>query len=228
MSELERETLLLTLKAAFLSALIVVPMATVVALWLSNLSSSKQVVFLSILSLPMALPPVITGYLLLLVMGRQSLIGTYLFEWFGVHVSFSFVGAVVASSFVSFPFALRSIVVAIKFIDRSLIDAAVTLKISPLRTFVWIILPLSWPGILSAGILAFVRAFGEFGATVVFAGGIAGESRTLSVTVWNLMQMPDQEESMWRLLFVCVVFCFLALLLSEFLSRKMSILCNSR
>lgn len=228
MSELERDTLLLTLKAASLSALVVVPIATVVAMWLMKLSSSKQIILLSILSLPMALPPVITGYLLLLVMGRQSFMGSYLFELFGVQVSFSFLGAVIASSFVSFPFALRSVVVALKSIDRTLIDAAVTLKISPLRTFIWIILPLSWPGILSAGILAFVRAFGEFGATAVFAGGIAGKSRTLSVTVWNLMQMPDQEETMWRLLSICVVFCFLALLLSEFLSRKTSILCNSR
>jgi len=228
MSHLELETLLLTAKVASFSALVVVPLAIATALWLMRLSPSKQIFALSLFSLPMALPPVVTGYLLLLLLGRQGFLGSYLFDFFGAQLSFSFAGAVIASSFVSFPFALRSIMVAFKSIDKTLIDAAVTLKLSSSKILMWIILPLSWPGILGAGILAFVRAFGEFGATMVFAGGIAGESRTLSVTAWNLMQVPEQEDPMWRLLAICIVFCFAALLLSEFLFRKMNILCNSR
>jgi molybdate transport system permease protein len=228
MSELELQTLGLTFQIALLSAVVVVPLSMLVALLLLRLSPAKQVVGLSVLSLPMALPPVITGYLLLLVCGRQSYFGAYLFEVFGIQISFSFVGAILASSIVSFPFALRSVMVSLKSIDQTLIDAAVTLGLSPWRTFWWIVLPLSWPGIVGAGILAFVRAFGEFGATVVFAGGIFGESRTLSVTVWNLMQMPDQEDTMWRLLALSILFCLAALVISELLFKRMNSQCSRR
>lgn len=228
MNAAELHILALTFQVAILSAALVVPLAMFTALGVMRLSSRNQIITMSLLSLPMALPPVITGYLLLLVLGRQSFFGTYLFEAFGLQISFSFTGAVLASSVVSFPFALRSVLVSLKSIDRTLLDAAATLKIPRFRTFIWIILPLSWPGILGAGVLAFVRAFGEFGATVVFAGGVVGESRTLSVAVWNLLQMPNQEDAMWRLLVISVVLCFIALVASEVLFRRMSWLQNNR
>lgn len=228
MSPLELQTILLTFKIALLSAIIVVPLALFSALIVIRLSSTKQVFALSFLSMPMALPPVVTGYLLLLFFGRGSYMGSWLFDTFGIQLSFSYFGAVLASSVVSFPFALRSVVLSIKSIDQTFLDAAVTLGLSRSRTFIWIVLPLSWPGILGAGILAFVRAFGEFGATVVFAGGIFGESRTLSVEVWNLMQTPEQEGPMWRLLAVSLLFCLAALIASELLFRKARFLCNAR
>lgn len=228
MSPFEIQTLLLTFKVALVSAVCIMPIATATALLLLKLSPTKQIVGLSLLSMPMALPPVVTGYLLLVYLGRGSYIGTHLYEMFGIQLSFSFAGAVIASSIVSFPFALRNVIVAIKSIDQSLIDAAKTLGLSPWRTFIWILLPLSWPGILGSGILAFVRAFGEFGATVVFAGGIFGESRTLSIEVWNLMQMPDHDGPMWRLLVVSLMFCMTALVVSELLFRKSRFLCDGR
>lgn len=228
MSPLEFQTILLTFKIALFSATFVVPVAVLCALLLLEMSSTKQIFALSFLSMPMALPPVVTGYLLLLTFGRGSYVGGWLFETFGIQLSFSFWGAVLASSVVSFPFALRSVMLSLKAIDSTLVDAAATLGLSKWRTFRWIVLPLSWPGILGAGVLAFVRAFGEFGATVVFAGGIVGESRTLSIEVWNLMQMPEHEAPMWRLLAISLLLCMTALVISEFLFRRAKILCNAR
>src|SRR5688572_12069082 len=130
MSPLEIQTLLLTFKVALLSAAFVVPLATAVALLLIKLSPSKQIIGLSLLSMPLALPPVITGYLLLLALGRQSYFGERLYEAFGIQISFSFSGAILASSIVSFPFALRTVMVAVKSIDPLLLDAATTLGLS--------------------------------------------------------------------------------------------------
>lgn len=167
------------------------------------------------------MPPVATGFLLLLMFGRQGVFGRYLFEAFGITVAFSFAAAVIAAVFVSFPLMVRSIRTAIELVDTNLEQTSRILGASSWKTFYRVTLPLALPGVISGTILAFARSLGEFGATISFAGNIPGETQTLPLAIYSLMQVPGRENETLMLVGVSVLISFLAMLLSEWFIKRM-------
>ncbi len=172
------------------------------------------------LSLPLVLPPVVTGYLLLVLLGRRGWIGSLLDEWFGIHLVFTWKAAAIASAVMSFPLMVRSIRVAFAEIDQRLESAARTLGAGPVETFLRISLPLARRGILAGTVLAFARSIGEFGATVMVAGNLPGETQTIPLYIYTEVNAPGGIEQSVRLVVACVIIAVIALGLSEWLDRK--------
>jgi molybdate transport system permease protein len=173
------------------------------------------------INLPLVLPPVVTGWLLLVAFGRNSPLGRILWEWFGVRVVFDWKGAVLASAVMAFPLMVRAVRLAVELADRELEQAARTLGASPWRVFISVTLPLAAPGILAGLVLGFARALGEFGATITLAGNIPGETRTLPVAIYGFSQVPDGDAQVWRLVLVSLGISLAAILGSEWLSRRL-------
>ncbi|AVH42784.1 molybdate transport system permease protein [Agrobacterium tumefaciens] len=172
-----------------------------------------------IVHLPLILPPVVTGFLLLVLFGRRGAIGQFLDSWFGVVFSFRWTGAALACAVMAFPLMVRSIRLSIEAVDRKLEEAAGTLGASPFWVFLTVTLPLTLPGIIAGMILAFAKAMGEFGATITFVSNIPGETQTLSAAIYTFTQVPGGDAGALRLTIVSVVISMLALLVSEFLAR---------
>jgi molybdate transport system permease protein len=172
-----------------------------------------------IVHLPLILPPVVTGFLLLVLFGRRGAIGQFLDSWFGIVFSFRWTGAALACAVMAFPLMVRSIRLSIEAVDRKLEEAAGTLGASPLWVFLTVTLPLTLPGIIAGMILAFAKAMGEFGATITFVSNIPGETQTLSAAIYTFTQVPGGDAGALRLTIVSVVISMLALLISEFLAR---------
>ncbi|NUL18863.1 molybdate ABC transporter permease subunit [Agrobacterium tumefaciens] len=172
-----------------------------------------------IVHLPLILPPVVTGFLLLVLFGRRGPIGQFLDSWFGIVFSFRWTGAALACAVMAFPLMVRSIRLSIEAVDRKLEEAAGTLGASPFWVFITVTLPLTLPGIIAGMILAFAKAMGEFGATITFVSNIPGETQTLSAAIYTFTQVPGGDAGALRLTIVSVVISMLALLVSEFLAR---------
>ncbi|TZG38263.1 MULTISPECIES: molybdate ABC transporter permease subunit [Agrobacterium] len=172
-----------------------------------------------IVHLPLILPPVVTGFLLLVLFGRRGAIGQFLDSWFGIVFSFRWTGAALACAVMAFPLMVRSIRLSIEAVDRKLEEAAGTLGASPLWVFLTVTLPLTLPGIIAGMILAFAKAMGEFGATITFVSNIPGETQTLSAAIYTFTQVPGGDAGALRLTIVSIVISMLALLVSEFLAR---------
>lgn len=168
---------------------------------------------------PLVMPPVVTGYLLLVAFGRHGWIGQGLERAFGIRLIFTWQGAVLAAAIVALPLAVRSVRVAISLVDRRFEEVAMTLGYTPVQTFFTVTLPLAWPGILGGILLAFSRSLGEFGATITFAGNIAGTTQTLPLAIYSSLQVPGGESAVVRLVVFSMLLCFLSLLLSEGLTR---------
>ncbi len=212
--------LLLSLKVAlFCVALILVP-AIAVAWLLARKSFLGKSLLDSLVHLPLVLPPVVPGFLLLLLLGNQGLIGKYLHQYFGVSLAFTWMGAVVASAVMAFPLMVRSIRLAFTQVDKGLEIAAQSLGAHPLRVFFTITLPLSMTGIITGVILAFSRSMGEFGATITFVGNIENETRTLPLAIYSYTQIPDGDLPALRLVILSVVLALGALMISDRLERK--------
>jgi molybdate transport system permease protein len=169
--------------------------------------------------LPLVLPPVVTGYLLLLLLGRKGVIGAWLYQNLGVSFAFNWKGAAVASAVVAFPLLVRAIRLSIEHVDAGLEEAARTLGAGPVRTFFTITIPLITPGIITGVILAFARSLSEFGATITFVSNIPGQTRTLPLALYTLTQVPDGEAGALRLCVISIMIAFIALIMSEFSSR---------
>lgn len=172
------------------------------------------------LHLPMVLPPVVPGYLLLLAFGRQGWAGAWLHEHFGISLAFSWQGAVLASLIMGLPLMVQPIRLAFQLIDSRLENAARTLGAGPWRVFFSISLPLALPGVLVGGILGFSRSLGEFGATITFVGNIEGETRTLPLAIYTYIQQPGGEAPALRLVWIAVGMALAALLVSNWLTRR--------
>lgn len=172
-----------------------------------------------IVHLPLILPPVVTGFLLLVLFGRRGAIGQFLDSWFGIVFSFRWTGAALACAVMAFPLMVRSMRLSIEAVDRKLEEAAGTLGASPVWVFLTVTLPLTLPGIIAGMILAFAKAMGEFGATITFVSNIPGETQTLSAAIYTFTQVPGGDAGALRLTIVSVVISMLALLVSEFLAR---------
>jgi molybdate transport system permease protein len=172
------------------------------------------------LSLPLVLPPVVTGYLLLVAFGRRGPIGQYLEQWFGVSVVFTWKGAALASAVMAFPLMVRAIRLAFTDVDQRLEQVARTLGAGRVETFLRISLPLARRGVIAGGVLAFARSIGEFGATIMIAGNIPDETQTIPVYIYTLINSPGGMEQSWRLVVVSIIIAAAALVVAEFLDRR--------
>jgi molybdate transport system permease protein len=216
----EIEALLLSAKVAvFCTVAIAIP-GVAVAWLLAKKSFFGKSLLDSIVHLPLVLPPVVPGFLLLLLLGSQGLIGKWLYQTFGITIAFTWVGAVIASAVMAFPLMVRSARLAISQVDSGLEAAAQSLGAHPLRVFFTITLPLAMPGIITGLILAFSRSLGEFGATITFVGNIEGETRTLPLAIYTYTQVPGGDMAAIRLVIISMVIALGALMISDILERK--------
>lgn len=174
----------------------------------------------SLVHLPLVLPPVVPGYLLLILLGTQGVIGKWLYQALGIEIAFTWKGAVVASALMAFPLMVRAVRLAILQIDKGLETAAHTLGASPLYVFFTITLPLSLPGIITGLILTFSRSLGEFGATITFVGNIEGETRTLPLAIYTYTQVPGADDLAMRLVVISIVIALAALFMSNHLEQR--------
>ena len=215
----ELTAIALSLKVASVAALASLPFGIALGWLLARKRFPGKSLLDALVHLPLVLPPVVVGYVLLVNFGSQGAIGKFLAS-FGIDFAFRWTGAALAAAIMGFPLMVRAIRLSIEAADRRLEQAAATLGASPWRVFRTITLPLAWPGIVAGAVLAFAKALGEFGATITFVSNIPGETQTLSAAVYNLLQVPAGESGIWRLAMVAVGISLLALLLSEWLTRR--------
>lgn len=219
LTDYELQALLLSLKISGVAVLVSLPLGILCAWLLARCQFHGKAILDGIVHLPLVLPPVVIGYLLLTLMGRQGIIGRVLYDWFGLTFSFSWRGAVIAVAVVSFPLMVRSIRLALEGVDLKLEQAARTLGASPLKVFFSITLPLTLPGILTGTILAFARALGEFGATITFVSNIPGETQTIPLAMFSFIETPGAETEAARLCIIAIVIALASLLVSEWMTR---------
>ncbi len=172
--------------------------------------------------LPLVLPPVVTGYLLLVWFGRKGPIGAFLYDHLGVVFAFRWTGAALASGVMGFPLLVRPIRLALEAIDQRLEDAAATLGANPVLVFLTVTLPLALPGIVAGVLLCFARALGEFGATITFVSNIPGETQTISAAIYTFLQIPEGDAAAGRLVIVAIILSLTALIAAEWLGRRAS------
>lgn len=211
----------LTLRIAIVATLASLPLAIALAYVLARGRFPGKALLDGILHLPLVLPPVVTGYLLLLSFGRNGPVGAFLQQHFGVSFSFRWTGAALAAGVMGFPLMLRAIRLSFEAIDRRLEAAAGSLGASPGWTFLLVSLPLAAPGILAGTILGFAKALGEFGATITFVSSIPGETRTIASAIYGYTQVPGGEDNAMRLMLVSAVIALAAVVASEALNRRM-------
>jgi molybdate transport system permease protein len=220
LTPLEREALGLSLTVAFWSVLASLPFGLATAWLLARREFFGKALLNALVHLPLVVPPVVVGYLLLLLFGRRGPLGAWLYETFGLAVAFTWKGAALAAAVMAFPLMVRAMRLSLEAVDRRLEAAARTLGARRFEVFVTVTLPLMSPGILAGAILAFARSLGEFGATITFVSNIPGETRTLPLALFSLTQTPDGEIGALRLTVIAVVLALVALAASEFLARR--------
>lgn len=216
----ELEIVLLSLKVSGIAILVALPPSFALAWVLARTRFPGRVLLDALVHLPLVLPPVVTGWLLLLAFGNNGPAGRWLAETFGLTFMFRWTGAALAAAIMALPLMVRAMRLSIEAIDRRLEGAARTLGAGPWRTFFSIALPLSMPGVLAALVLGFARSIGEFGATITFVSNIPGETRTLPLAIYSALQIPGGESNVTRLALISVLLSLAALVLSELLARR--------
>ncbi len=201
--------------------LVTLPIAFVLAWALARWRFPWRVLLDGIVHLPLVVPPVVTGWVLLLAFGPEGPVGRWLAEWFGVSVLFRWTGAAIAAGVMALPLVVRAIRLSIEAVDPRLEQAARTLGAGRVRVFATITLPLCAPGVLAGLVLGFARSIGEFGATITFVSNVPGETATLPLAIYSALQRPGGEEMVWRLASVSVIISMVALVASEWLARRM-------
>lgn len=220
LSPAEISALRLSLEVAF-SAAVAVTVPGIACGWLlSRRNFPGKSLLEGLVHAPLVMPPVVTGYLLLVVLGRNSAFGSWLHETFGMTLAFSAAGAAAASAVVAFPLMVRSVRLAVDLVDPRLEEASRTLGASRLGTFLTVTLPLAVPGIVAGFVLAFARSLGEFGATITFAGNIAGRTQTIPMAIYTALQTPGSDSAVARLTVLSLILCLAALAASEFFARQ--------
>ena len=217
----ELVALRLSLTVAGVAVAASLPFGVLVAFLLARGRFRGKAVLDAVVHLPLILPPVVTGYLLLLAFGRKGPVGQWLNDWFGIVLSFRWTGAVLAAAVMGFPLMVRAIRLSLEAVDGRLEDAAATLGASAIWTFLTITLPLAFPGLLAGMILCFAKAMGEFGATITFVSNIPGETQTLPTAIYTFTQTPGGEAGALRLTLVSVALSVAALVASEVLARSL-------
>ncbi len=220
LSPLEIEALKLSLWVSLWAVACSLPLGVLAAWILARLDFPGKSILDGFIHLPLVLPPVVIGYLLLVGFGRKGIFGAWLFEMTGLTLAFTWKGAAVAAAVMAFPLMVRAVRLSIENVDRGVESAARTLGAGPLRVFFTITLPLVTPGILTGLILAFARSLGEFGATITFVSNIRGETQTLPLALYTLTQVPGGEVGAMRLCLISVVIAMAALVASEVLARR--------
>ena len=223
LSAAETDALSLSLSIAARSVLFNLPFAVAVAWLLTRTRFAGRTVFDAFVHLPLVLPPVVVGYLLLVLFGIRGPIGGWLYETFGIRLAFTANGAALATAVMSFPLVVRSIRLSLESLDGGLEDAARTLGASPLDRFISITLPLITPGILAGAVTAFAAGLGEFGAVITFASNIPGETRTLPLALYTALQTPDGDSLAARLAVISFSLGLAGLLVAEALSRALRV-----
>ena len=214
LSPAEWTAILLSLRIAVVATIMSLPFGIFTAYTLARWHFPGKIIVNGFVHLPLVLPPVVTGFLLLVLLGRKGVFGTFLAD-IGIVLSFRWTGAAVACAVMGFPLMVRAIRLSFESIDKRLELAAGTLGASPIWTFLLVSLPLAIPGIVVGAILAFAKALGEFGATITFVSNIPGETQTISAAIYSYTQIPGGDESAMRLTLVAVAISFVALVASE-------------
>jgi molybdate transport system permease protein len=211
----------LSLKVALTAVLFALPPAFAVAWVLARHSFPGKSILQAIVTMPLVLPPVVTGYLLLLWFGTRGPLGAPLHEWLGFTFAFRWTGAALAAGIMAFPLLVRPMRLSIENLDREMEEAAWTLGASRLSAFLRVTLPALMPGIIAGLVLGFAKALGEFGATITFVSNIPGETQTLSLAIYSLMQTPSGDRQALELILVSVSLSVVAVILSEWLQRRL-------
>lgn len=212
--------ILLSLRIALVATIVTLPLGVAVAMLLARRDFWGKPLIDALVHLPLVLPPVVTGYLLLITLGRNAPVGAFLADHFGIVFAFRWTGAVISCGVMAFPLMVRAIRLSIEAIDTRLEDAAATLGANALWCFATVTLPLSLSGIIAGGMLAFARALGEFGATITFVSNIPGETRTISAAIYTLTQVPGGDAAAFKLVIVAVAISLAALMASEYFARR--------
>jgi molybdate transport system permease protein len=220
MSSEELQIVSLSLLVGAAAVALLLPFAVGLGWLLARRRFPGKVLLEAVIASPLVLPPVVTGYLLLVLLGRRGWIGGPLFELFGIGFTFSVAGAVVASAVMAFPLAVRSIRLSFEAIDPKLLEAARSLGAPPLAAFRRVAIPLALPGVITGALLAFARSLGEFGATITFAGNVAGQTRTLPLAIYSALQRPGGDAIAARLVAISMALAVGALIASELLARR--------
>ncbi|MCF8707395.1 molybdate ABC transporter permease subunit [Rhizorhapis sp. SPR117] len=214
------EIIALSLKVSGVAVAVSLPLAFGLAWLLARGRFPGKLLLDGLVHLPLVLPPVVTGWLLLLLFGPAGPIGRWCEQWLGLVFMFRWTGAALAAAIMALPLMVRAIRLSIEAIDRRLEDAARTLGAPPLHMFLTISLPLSLPGILAGAMLGFARSLGEFGATITFVSNIPGETRTLPIAIYSALQIPGAENVVTRLAIISVLLSLVALVASEAMVRR--------
>ena len=214
--------ILLSLKVASVATLAAIPIGVALAWLLARRDFWGKTALNGLVHLPLVLPPVVTGYLLLLAFGRRGFAGAFLDQCCGLVFSFRWTGAALAAAVMGLPLMVRAIRLTIESADARLESAAATLGASPVRIFCSITLPLAAPGIIAGSLLAFAKALGEFGATITFVSSIPGETETIALAIYGLTQVPGGDAATLRLASVSIVISLAALVASEVMARRLS------
>ena len=216
----ELDAIRLSLWVASIGIAASLPLGMFVAYALARWRFPGKIILDALVHMPLVLPPVVTGYILLLTFGRKGVVGAWLEQTFGIVFSFRWTGAALAAAVMGFPLMVRAIRLSLESTDRRLEDASRTLGASGLTTFFLVTLPLALPGIIAGLVLAFAKALGEFGATITFVSNIPGETRTLPAAIYTFTQVPGGDAGAFRLAAVAMVIALAALVISEVLARK--------
>jgi len=210
----------LSMQVSLVAVLLTLPLSYGLAWLLARRRFPGRLLLDAAIHLPLVLPPVVTGWLLLLLFGRAGPVGGWLEEQLGITLVFRWTGAALAAAIMALPLMVRAMRLSIEAVDRRLVEAARVLGAPPWRAFLSITLPLSAPGIAAGAMLGFARSLGEFGATITFASNIAGETRTLPLAIYSGLQLPGAEAQVARLAVISIVLSIAALLASELLVRR--------
>ncbi|HTO33755.1 MAG TPA: molybdate ABC transporter permease subunit [Pararhizobium sp.] len=219
LSDAEWMAIRLSLRVSFVAMLASLPFAIAIAMLLARGRFWGKSVLNGFVHLPLVLPPVVTGFLLLILFGKRGPIGAFLAEYTGIVFSFRWTGAALACAVMAFPLMVRSIRLSIETVDRRLEQAAATLGAGPVWVFLTVTLPLIIPGIIAGMIIAFAKAMGEFGATITFVSNIPGETQTLSAAIYTFTQVPGGDAGAFRLTIISVIISMTALMVSEILAN---------
>jgi molybdate transport system permease protein len=220
LSATEWQIVALSLRVGLVAIAVTLPLAFALAWLLARVAFPGKLLVDAVIHLPLVVPPVVTGWVLLLLFAPSGPIGFWLDRWFGVTVLFRWTGAAIAAGVMALPLMVRAMRLSIEAIDRRLENAARTLGAGRWRVFRTITLPLSLPGVLAGLVLGFARGLGEFGATITFVSNVPGETQTLPLAIYSALQQPGGDALVWRLAGISVVLSLVALVASELLVRR--------
>ena len=216
----EWTAILLSLRVAAVATVVATPFGIALAWLLARRDFWGKSLIDALVHLPLVLPPVVTGYLLLLTFGKRGLVGAWLADTLGIVFAFRWTGAALACGVMSFPLLVRPMRLSIEAVDQRLEQAAETLGAAPWRVFLTVTLPLALPGVLAGMVLGFAKAIGEFGATITFVSNIPGETQVISSAIYSLIQTPDGDVAALRLVIISVAIAVAALIASEWFARR--------